>query len=910
MGTDIISPKNIIEKKIEQIEEYYILHKRIKYIFELGYNPLEKYKNKLYIIDINWINHWKKYSNYLKAQQYFEVNGLDNEKELKKVINEMCKNMIKTNEINSDGIIPPPMNNEIEANFFFNKLIYNIEDFDCLINKNNYKLFQKLSYSNMMTTNKIKILINQNFLFLIFENKLKIKCFCVVRKNLIQITIDFNPSTLENYEELLEIFHNFINSRIKKQNDEELRQYWISFFDQNYIEYIDIKEIEDEYGFYILRNDCLFLKNLSLEQKIINNIDFNNINFQRLIGFETIGITRYMNATLQCLINNDVLTRYLLKKENYMNINNNRNKCELSSIYSDLLVNVFCIQNSNSYNPQNFKKLLIAKEYSFNKFRAKDSKDLIDFILEEMNCEISRLENKFNDKNINDILFINQNDEKIMVKYFLYQFKNKISIISHIFCSINSKKTQCLTCWDISYNYESCFIFDFILYLVCSYCNKNNINIYENNGNISIPLYQCFKFYTSTQFLTDYLFCKKCDKSTYSNSQVQIYSLSPTIIISLNRSAGVNEFIYKVDFPEILDLKEFVQVSYGDSRYHLKAVISKIDGEKYIAYCRKTIDNKWYCYNDTSVTCCNDQKNDFKNGIAYILFYESISHKYNNIFLDKYYYEKFNMNNFNMNNFNNNNLFANNNINNGFNENNFNNNSNNNQMNNFNNNNFMCNQKNNMGKINNSNNSASNQMNYLGQMNNFNNISNNQMNTTGKILNIHNNSLNKNQINNTQLNNMIVDNQFTNHISQFNIMNNPNSNHSNNVNNINNNFNSRSQRNFNTINNNAPINNDLNKNNKNMDLNKSFNGSNGNSINHEFNMNKYNPHQNNNNSNINQNNYSSNTYNQRKQNNNDSTYLINLEEMKKKMNLGHNNKNININVNINNFLNKNNNNQQ
>lgn len=123
MGNDIISPKAIIDKKIEQIKEYYFLHKRIGYIFELGYNPLENYENKLYIIDINWINHWKKYSNYSKAQQYFEEAGIDTEKALKKAVDEMSKTMINTNEINSDGVIPPPMNNEMEENFFFNKLI-------------------------------------------------------------------------------------------------------------------------------------------------------------------------------------------------------------------------------------------------------------------------------------------------------------------------------------------------------------------------------------------------------------------------------------------------------------------------------------------------------------------------------------------------------------------------------------------------------------------------------------------------------------------------------------------------------------------------------------------------------------------------------------------------------------------
>ena len=947
MGIDVISPENIIQQKKRQITEYYFLHKKIKYILESKYNPFEKCEDKLYIIDSHWINLWKKYSNYLNAQKNFDEVEIYDKKELIKNVEEMCQNMINTDEINFNGVIPPPMNNEIEENFFCNKLIYNLEDLDCLINKNNYRSFQELSKSNIISKNMINLFINQDFLFLIFEAKLKIKCFCKVRNNLIQTTIDFNSSTLKDQKELHKIFYNFIEFRIKKKNDEDFKKYWNSFFEEKYADLIAKTPIEDEYGHYILRNDCLFLKTLSLDEKIINNINFNNINYGRLIGFENIRIINYMNATLQCLINTDILTEYLLNEKIFMNINKNRDKYELSSIYCDLLANVFCIQNTNCYDPITFKELLIAKEYSFNKFEARDSKDLIKFILEEMNCELSRLENKKSDEKIMDeILTINQNDEKIMLNYFLYQFKTRNSKISEIFCSINKNQIQCLTCLDTIYNYESCYIFDFILSLVEDYYQKNNIYINENNGIITIPLSMCFKFYFSVQYFSVYSYCKKCDKNTYKNQKIQIISLSPTIIISLYGN-GDSQSKYKVDFPEILNLKEFVTMSYGDSRYQLKAVISKLNREKCIAYCRKQIDNnKWYCYNDNSVTCCYDQKNDFKNGIAYILFYESISNKQNNIFFDKYINEKIN----NMNNFNNtNNQFKC--INNEFNRNNFNNNSNNfmlnnNQMNNFNNNNNIfnqmnnnnnniCNQMNNMGQMNNfnnnnifnqmNNNNVSNQMNYnnvsnqmnnynnnnifnqnnnMRQINNYNNNNNicNQMNNM-RLMNNNNNICNQmdnmGQMNNnneflinfTKMNNIFIDNQVTNRISQFNIFNNPNLSQTNNINDINNNYNFRTQYNFNNCNNNRQRNMNLNKKNNinNNALNRSFSCNNIDSMNQMFNINSYIPHHNNNNPNYynnnqnNQNNYSSNTFNQRNQNSDYSNKIKVMNEMKNKM---------------------------
>ena len=46
-------------------------------------------------------------------------------------------------------------------------------------------------------------------------------------------------------------------------------------------------------------------------------------------------------------------------------------------------------------------------------------------------------------------------------------------------------------------------------------------------------------------------------------------------------------------------------------------------GGHFIAYCKHRTLNEWYCYNDAVVTRLNDQINGYKNGVPYILFYES-----------------------------------------------------------------------------------------------------------------------------------------------------------------------------------------------------------------------------------------------------------------------------------------------
>ena len=45
----------------------------------------------------------------------------------------------------------------------------------------------------------------------------------------------------------------------------------------------------------------------------------------------------------------------------------------------------------------------------------------------------------------------------------------------------------------------------------------------------------------------------------------------------------------------------------------------------FIAFCKSPVDKKWYCYNDATVSRCNDpryQNSDELEGIPYVLFYQ------------------------------------------------------------------------------------------------------------------------------------------------------------------------------------------------------------------------------------------------------------------------------------------------
>ena len=641
--------------KINQIIQYYSFHKKIECIFKSGYNPFFKYQKsnkfkkitniknefifeeELHIIDNTWIDYWKTYSNYETAKSYFDKIQYDenNESKFEKEIKEMCQNMLRTKEINSEGERPPHMFNELEGNHFRHKLILDISDFNYVINDKTYQYFTKLCkdflFDKRTKTTSIKANISDRIINLIFEKELKVKFIYLRNKNLVQLTADFSPDEFNietNKVKSKKQFKYFYQKFLRRNKPD----FWLNIFEAYEIENHAEAKIDLDKLKFILRNDHLFLESLNDRNLKIKNINFNYVDMERLIGLCNVGATCYMNATLQCFINTDMLTRNLLKEENYLNIINKKNICELTSCYCELLSNVCCnININNYYKPTKFKEIISKKNPLFKGIQANDSKDLINFMIEEMNTELNLIEEKENDKkeiNIN-MLQVDQRDKYLMLNSFKLQFtKDNKSIIPKIFYSINEIETKCLVCNETKYNYEVSFMFEFVLSSTYEYCLKQNITCLKNNKDICISLLKCFEFHSqpslfindnkiyctncqrSTEgqysynifhsqpslFINDNkIYCTNCQRLTEGQYSYNIYSLSPTIIIALNRGKD-NEFKCEVDFPEILNLQKYVRCSSSYTIYRLKGVITHLGKSgmsgHFIAHCRHRINNK------------------------------------------------------------------------------------------------------------------------------------------------------------------------------------------------------------------------------------------------------------------------------------------------------------------------------
>ena len=323
-------------------------------------------KESYYIVEESWINDWKKYSNYEVAKSYFDKIKVENKSQFKKEIIDACKNMELTGEINdSNEGHPGPMNNHISGESFCLKIYLGQNKLNYIVNDKAFLNFTKLSgqfFFNQIKTKTVEIqgIINDRMIILILQKQLKVKFIYFHNNEYIELTADFcvgENYTKDQHKKMEKNFDNYVFKELiyLKFND------WMNLFHQNEIYVIAETPIFDNNGevLYNLRNDKLYNNYLSGENQILKRENFLNVDKERLIGLANIGATCYMNATLQCFINNDMLTRHLLKESKYNMIIKNGNICELTSRYCELLMNVCCNPDiKNYFRPRKFKEIL------------------------------------------------------------------------------------------------------------------------------------------------------------------------------------------------------------------------------------------------------------------------------------------------------------------------------------------------------------------------------------------------------------------------------------------------------------------------------------------------------------------------------------------------------------------------
>ena len=362
-------------------------------------------------------------------------------------------------------------------------------------------------------------------------------------------------------------------------------------------------------------------------QKKYKNISLNSEPI--LVGLENIGATCYMNATLQCLSNTPQLTDYFLNKFKYEP--NNKSKI-MSNEYYKVVEHLWNKEYNNKYySPHSFKEKLSRENPLFEGIAANDSKDLINFLLERLHSELNNVRESESNVKMNNFTNnqMDQLNEDKMLKNFIEELHIKFnSIISDLFYGVMETRSQCQKCKNIKYNFQIYSFVEFPLEQVNNYCfiNGRRKNFSNNNKNPDVDLYECFEYHSKLDLMTgeNQMYCNICNCSYDALYNTLLYSAPNFLIINLNRGRGA-VYECKVNFPEQLNLFNFVIFKNGNTVFELYAVIchlgpSSMSGH-FVAYCKNKVDKKWYLFNDAQVSQCKKQ-NEYQDGMPYILFYK------------------------------------------------------------------------------------------------------------------------------------------------------------------------------------------------------------------------------------------------------------------------------------------------
>ena len=450
------------------------------------------------------------------------------------------------------------------------------------------------------------------------------------------IVYDSNNINNSNNEIKAEFNTNIIDSDIKGNKNSLLIQNKINIInnDNNYINNNNIimtKENVINY-FYILFNREQMLNKRRQELELLekNQIKLNRVVLDKLqptLGLENIGATCYMNAPLQCMahcieVSEEILTWY------NNNMDNKKKSKELSYAFAEVLDNIFLKRNNKKFFSPNRFKQVISKNSLFKGIQANDSKDILNYLIEELHKELNDLYEPDANNDMNENIIVDQRDQMAIFNYFMKSYrKNYHSIISNYLYGIQKTITKCSFCGTMIYNFQAYSFLIFPLLEVKKFVIINNfVNPFFNFQNYILNIFDCFNYFRKIDFFTgpNQIHCNQCNclrDAYYCNV---LYSAPLILCIVLNRGKNNEDFKEKFNFSTELNLSNYVDENSNFAKYYLIGVVCHIGDSSmsghFFSYCRSHKNSPWYKYNDSIVTPCDE--NEILGAFTpYILFY-------------------------------------------------------------------------------------------------------------------------------------------------------------------------------------------------------------------------------------------------------------------------------------------------
>lgn len=332
-------------------------------------------------------------------------------------------------------------------------------------------------------------------------------------------------------------------------------------------------------------------------------------------GLRNLGNTCYMNSILQCLCNTPAMAdyfnnNYYLEDINRSNILGHKGEVaeEFGVIMKALWAGLYkCI------SPRDFKITIGKINDQFAGYDQQDSQELLLFLMDGLHEDLNKADNRkrykeeendhLDDQTAADVAWNKHKllNESIIVALFQGQFKSTV---------------QCMTCHRKSRTFET------FMYLSLPLASTSKCSLQD-----------CLRLFSKEEKLTDNnkVFCRHCKAHRDSTKKLEIWKVPPIVLVHLKRFSYEGRWKQKlqtyVDFPlDTLDLAQYViGPKQNLKRYNLYGVSNHyggLDGGHYTAYCKNSIKQRWYKFDDHEVS--EISTSSVKSSAAYILFYSSL----------------------------------------------------------------------------------------------------------------------------------------------------------------------------------------------------------------------------------------------------------------------------------------------
>ena len=322
-------------------------------------------------------------------------------------------------------------------------------------------------------------------------------------------------------------------------------------------------------------------------------------------GFEN-GDYSYLNALVQCLGGVPDLLLYLQNNINYIN---NPQKIPLTFSFFQIIERLY--HSSNNAKIYNSKKFLEIIEHCFPFLKTdKNPIDLYHLLFHDMQDEINGIKSQKNNQ-----IKVDKKNMNEVINYELNIFKNNNkSIFSELFTLFYKKEIKCTSCNGIFYELQNFISLDLDV-----------INHYKKYQRNNLTIKDCL--YELMNPINTKRVCNICNTVSQLMVRRTIFSASNILVFILNRfNKEEEEEMKKIKFEyeDVLDMTNYIenQSQKTNMHYILIGVVSFLFKEnKFAAFCKNLLSNKWRCFADEKVYECNYQQ-IINESTPYLLFYK------------------------------------------------------------------------------------------------------------------------------------------------------------------------------------------------------------------------------------------------------------------------------------------------